>query len=66
MVTSQWREVCKTAIHEKGLKNLFENYKPVSITSIICKLMESIVRQNCYPYEKEQSSFQNATWICAT
>ena len=43
MVTSQWREVCITAIHKNGPKNLFENYRPVSITSIICKLMESIV-----------------------
>ena len=41
---TQWLEACITAIHKKGLKNLFENYRPVSITSIICKLMESIVR----------------------
>ena len=29
---------------KEGLKNLFEDYRPVSITSIIGKLMESIVR----------------------
>ena len=44
MVPCQWLEACVKAIHKNGLKNLFENYRPVSITSIIGKLMESIVR----------------------
>ena len=44
VVPLQWLEASVTAIHKKGLKNYFENYRAVSITSIICKLMESIVR----------------------
>ena len=44
LVPFQWLEACITAIHKKGLNNLFENYRPVGITSIIGKLMESIVR----------------------
>ena len=39
-----WLEACVTAIHKKGEKKLPDNYRPVSMTSIICKLMESIVR----------------------
>ena len=42
IVPSQWLKACITAIHKKGAKNLFENYWPVSITSIICKLIESM------------------------
>ena len=43
-VPSEWRSACITAIHKKEAKDLCGNYRPVSITSIICKLMESIVR----------------------
>ena len=43
-VSSEWRVACITAIHKKDAKDECGNYRPVSITSIICKLMESIVR----------------------
>ena len=46
LVLFQWLEACVTATNKKGLKNLFENYIPVSITSIIGKLIESIVPIN--------------------
>ena len=44
VVPSQWLEASVTAIHKKGLKNYFEHNRAVSITSVICKLMEPIVR----------------------
>ena len=40
-----WLKACVTAIHKKGEKNLPGNYRPVSMTSVICKLMESIVKE---------------------
>ena len=44
LLPDDWLKACVTAIHKKGDKNSPNNYRPVSITSIICKLMESIVR----------------------
>ena len=44
IVPSEWLNVCITAMHKKGLKASIENYRPVSITSVICKMMESIIR----------------------
>ena len=44
ILPSQWLNACITAIHKKGEKGIPDNYRPVSMTSIICKLMESIVR----------------------
>ena len=46
IVPPGWLEACITAIHKKGLKTSIENYLPVSITSVICKIMESIIRDN--------------------
>ena len=46
IVPSQWLEACITAIHKKGLKSAVGNYRPVSRTSVICKMMESIVRDH--------------------
>lgn len=39
-----WLNAIITAIHKKGDKGIANNYRPVSMTSIICKLMESIIR----------------------
>ena len=39
-----WMKAVITAIYKKELKSLPENYRPISITSVISKIMESIVR----------------------
>ena len=39
----EWKQANISAIHKKGKKILPENYRPVSLTSIICKTMESII-----------------------
>jgi len=33
-----------TAVYKKGNKGDPSNYRPINLTSIICKLMESIIR----------------------
>ena len=50
IVPIQWVEACITAIHKKGLKSAIGNYRPVSITSVICKMMESIIRDHIIDY----------------
>ncbi len=43
---SDWKQGNITAIFKKGDKRQAGNYRPVSLTSIICKVMESIVRDH--------------------
>ena len=38
-----WRKALVTAIYKKGSKSSPENYRPVSLTCIACKIMEHIV-----------------------
>ena len=45
-----WKDAHITALHKKGSKNNAENYRPISLTSICCKLMESIIRDKIIDY----------------
>ena len=39
-----WKKANVTPLHKKGPKNLVENYRPISLTSIVCKTMEKFIR----------------------
>jgi len=41
-----WKIGHVTAVYKKGNKSDPSNYRPISLTSIICKLMESIIRDH--------------------
>ena len=40
-----WKLALVTPIFKKGAKNVPSNYRPVSLTSIVCKMMEKIIRK---------------------
>jgi hypothetical protein len=44
IVPSDWRSAEVTAIFKKGTKSEPGNYRPVSLTCIVCKILESCVR----------------------
>ena len=41
-----WKEARVTALFKKGDKKKVENYRPVSLTCIACKVLESIIRDD--------------------
>ena len=43
-VPLDWKRANVTPIYKKGSKAVPGNYRPVSLTSVLCKIMESIVR----------------------
>ena len=42
-VPSEWKQAHIVPIHKKGNKAVMANFRPVALTSIICKVMEKIV-----------------------
>ena len=47
-----WKQANITAIFKKGRKDLPSNYRPVSLTSIPCKVMETLVREQIFNHMK--------------
>ena len=46
----EWKMGVVTAIYKKGNKTEMGNYRPVSLTSIICKVLESLIRDHIMEY----------------
>ena len=53
-VPKQWKQAHVTALFKKGNKKIASNYRPVSLTSICCKLFEKIVRDAIVKNLEEQ------------
>ena len=56
-VPSKWRMSDISGIFKKGAKNLASNYRPVSLTCILCKVLESFVRDALLKYMEENNFF---------
>lgn len=52
---SDWKIGNISPIHKKGPKTDSGNYRPVCLTSIICKIMESFIRDNLLRHMKENN-----------
>ena len=46
IVPFEWKEANIIPLFKKGSRNKSVNYRPVSLTSVICKLLESIIRDH--------------------
>jgi len=44
LVPGDWRHANVTPIYKKGNRGLAENYRPVNLTSQICKVFENLIR----------------------
>ena len=43
-VLFEWKEANIMPLFKKGLRNKSDKYIPVSLTSVICKLLESLIK----------------------
>ena len=55
VLPKSWKDAEVKPIYKKGRKDLPGNYRPVSLTSILCKLFETFVRDALYNHLIENS-----------
>ena len=53
----EWKHANVCAIFKKGKKTLPNNYRPVSLTSVVCKVMESIIRDGIVDHMTRNNLF---------
>ena len=58
-VPHDWKSANVTAIHKKSDKTVADNYRPISLTSILCKVMESIISDALVHHMKTNKLFTN-------
>ena len=54
-----WKLANMVTIFKKGCKSKPENYKPVSLTSIGCKVMETLIEERMLEYLKKNDLFSD-------
>ena len=58
-IPNDWRMAQITAIYKKGDRKSANNYRPIALTSVVCKIMETIVRDHITTYMKSNNLFSN-------
>ena len=56
-VPTAWKDSSVTALHKSGDKSLASNYQPVSLTSVICKMLEHIIKNHLLHYFNQNNFF---------
>jgi len=58
-IPQDWKNAHTVPIYKKGSKAEIKNYRPVSLTSVVCKVMESIIRDHVMAYFIENELFSS-------
>ena len=58
-IPDEWKHATVTAIFKKGDKRKPNNYRSVSLTCIICKIIESIIRDKIMDHVKNNNLLSN-------
>ena len=59
MLPKEWKCANITPIHKKGLQSEAENYRPISLTSAVCKVLETIIKKQMTTYLDSEGIITN-------
>ena len=57
ILPKDWKSGDITPIFKKGKKTDVQNYRPISLTSVICKVLESLIRDRILQHFKDNNLF---------
>ena len=49
VIPKSWKRVAIIPIYKSGNKTVPSNYRPISLASVICKVLERIIRKQVFP-----------------
>ena len=55
----EWKLANVTPIFKKGSKSLPSNYRPISLTSVVCKMLETLIRDKLVNHLEEKNLLKN-------
>ena len=59
-IPEDWKHANITPIFKKGKKSDVNNYRPISLTSVVCKILERIIKRNLVDYIESNSLLNNS------
>jgi Reverse transcriptase (RNA-dependent DNA polymerase)/Endonuclease-reverse transcriptase len=59
-VPEDWREANVTPIFKKGTRTAAGNYRPVSLTSVCCKILESVIKDRIMEHLRKHKLIRNS------
>jgi hypothetical protein len=59
-VPGDWKEANVAPIFKKGKRTAPENYRPVSLTSVCCKVLESVIKDRIMDHLKKHKLIRNS------
>jgi len=62
-IPHDWLLANISPIYKKGSRQLTENYRPVSLTSQLSKMLESVIRGAIVSHLDKYNLIKNSTWI---
>ena len=58
-IPADWNNAHITVVYKKGSKTNVSNYRPISLTCVICKILESVIRDHIMEHFKRNKLFNN-------
>ena len=63
-IPNEWRDGCITALFKKGNRKSTSNYRSLSLTCILCKVIEQFIRDHIVDHmKKKYVLLSKAIWL---